>query len=222
MKDLADRIKFARVNAHLTQSELARQIGVSRASVSAWEQGLIKNLRGDHLNALARATGRDVSFFVSDKGATGGTNLALASINEQRSDRRYSYLRLSRYREHQREDGTIGVTCDDTDTMTVPRSWLGFSGSDAPNCAWLTMPGTAMADRIPSEATIVIDCDAVIPQQGYIYAFDDGMVLRVAYLARLPNNRIEIRCHDDSHPAEHRDLADVAILGRAIWYAARL
>lgn len=37
---LADRIKTLRERAGLTQAEIARQLGISRAGVNAWEMGL--------------------------------------------------------------------------------------------------------------------------------------------------------------------------------------
>ena len=37
---LADKIKTLREQAGLTQAEVARQLGISRAGVNAWEMGL--------------------------------------------------------------------------------------------------------------------------------------------------------------------------------------
>ncbi len=37
---LADRIKILREGAGLTQAEVARQLGISRSGVNAWEMGL--------------------------------------------------------------------------------------------------------------------------------------------------------------------------------------
>lgn len=37
---LANRIKSLRERANLTQSEIARQLGISRSGVNAWEMGL--------------------------------------------------------------------------------------------------------------------------------------------------------------------------------------
>lgn len=37
---LADRIKSLRENAGLTQADVARQLGISRSGVNAWEMGL--------------------------------------------------------------------------------------------------------------------------------------------------------------------------------------
>ena len=37
---MAERIKFLRENLELTQAEIARRLGISRAGVNAWEMGL--------------------------------------------------------------------------------------------------------------------------------------------------------------------------------------
>lgn len=37
---VADRIKFLREQLQLTQTELAKQLGITRSSVNAWEMGI--------------------------------------------------------------------------------------------------------------------------------------------------------------------------------------
>lgn len=37
---VADRIKMLRENRGMTQSELAKQLGITRSSVNAWEMGI--------------------------------------------------------------------------------------------------------------------------------------------------------------------------------------
>ena len=37
---VADRIKYLRESANCTQSELAKQLGITRSSVNAWEMGI--------------------------------------------------------------------------------------------------------------------------------------------------------------------------------------
>ena len=37
---VADRIKFLREQAHLTQADLAKKLGITRSGVNAWEAGI--------------------------------------------------------------------------------------------------------------------------------------------------------------------------------------
>lgn len=53
MASIGDRVRQARQAAGFTQPELAKKVGVSKASVSFWETGETKNLAGRHLYSLA-------------------------------------------------------------------------------------------------------------------------------------------------------------------------
>lgn len=216
--ELSQRIKHARQQAGMNQAELGRKIGVTRATISAWEYGKIKNLRNDHLDALSRATGFDATFFISQDAQK---HLYGDSQGEQRQGRARPYVTLNRIAERAREDW-IEVFEDAEDTETFPRKWLGLSGKDEPALAWLTMPGEAMAPRIPHDSTLVIDKSDTLPREGCIYALDDGAALRVAYLRRLPENTLQLRFNHPEYPDEQRAGATTRILGRVIWYCVSL
>lgn len=55
MKTLKERIKSAREDAGLTKAELARRSGVSRSTITQWENGSIKNIEGRHLVKASEA-----------------------------------------------------------------------------------------------------------------------------------------------------------------------
>jgi transcriptional regulator with XRE-family HTH domain len=59
---LADRISDARKDAHLTQADLGRLVGVSRAAISQFEQGRAKPSLGT-LRQIAEATKRPIAWF---------------------------------------------------------------------------------------------------------------------------------------------------------------
>ena len=50
-----DRIKQARINAGLTQKELAEKIGVKFAAIHKYETGIVVNLKRETIAALASA-----------------------------------------------------------------------------------------------------------------------------------------------------------------------
>lgn len=68
---IPDRIKEARKSVGLNQRELADLIGVTRQSVSQWEQGA-KNPDGSTLFQIASALKQPVSYFTTDRPATFG------------------------------------------------------------------------------------------------------------------------------------------------------
>lgn len=59
---LAARIRRARLEAGLLQSELAEKVGRSARAVQAWEAG-DSAPRGKSMRLLAFATGKDVAWF---------------------------------------------------------------------------------------------------------------------------------------------------------------
>lgn len=66
--EMHNRIKEARESAKLSKSELARAMGLSRASISAWETGQVKNLKNEHLFNLSRITGFSARWIATGKG----------------------------------------------------------------------------------------------------------------------------------------------------------
>ena len=66
--EMHNRIKEARESAKLSKSELARAMGLSRASISAWETGAVKNLKNEHLFNLSRITGFSARWLATGQG----------------------------------------------------------------------------------------------------------------------------------------------------------
>jgi len=50
-----DRIRQARIQAGMTQKELAEKIGVKFSAISKYETGRVKNLKREDIDTLARA-----------------------------------------------------------------------------------------------------------------------------------------------------------------------
>lgn len=65
LMDQADRIKQARLTAQLTQQELARAVGISRAAVAQWENGQSRNIRPHHLFLAATKLGCDAQWLAT-------------------------------------------------------------------------------------------------------------------------------------------------------------
>jgi transcriptional regulator with XRE-family HTH domain len=55
MSDLKDLIRGRRIEVGKTLEDVAREVGVAKATVQRWETGEIKDMRRDKLVSLARA-----------------------------------------------------------------------------------------------------------------------------------------------------------------------
>ena len=68
MRDFSpQRVRQARIETGLSQSRLARLLGVTEQSVSNWESGRVKRIRLLHLRELARITDRSMEFFLEEE-----------------------------------------------------------------------------------------------------------------------------------------------------------
>lgn len=75
---IAERIKFLRESNNLTQSELARKLGITRSSVNAWEQG-ISVPSTQYVVELARLFNVSVDYLL---GVDGSAVLSISGLNE--------------------------------------------------------------------------------------------------------------------------------------------
>lgn len=53
MSDIGKKIKNRRIELGLTLEDVGQAVGVGRSTVRKWETGMIKNMRGDKISALA-------------------------------------------------------------------------------------------------------------------------------------------------------------------------
>src|SRR5690606_23242866 len=79
MKSMSERIKYARTKAGLTQSDLAKWCGISRAAVSQWEAGSTKSPTSQNIFQIAKATGFNPEWLSTGKGSEqAGSNVVEA------------------------------------------------------------------------------------------------------------------------------------------------
>lgn len=71
-KSLSERIRSSRIDAGLTQQELGKQCGVSRAAVALWENGDTKSLKVDSLLKASKALRKSFVWLADGKGPEDG------------------------------------------------------------------------------------------------------------------------------------------------------
>ena len=82
LSQLARRIRSARTNAHLSQEELGKSIGVSDKSVSAYEQG--RSLPPiTKLKKIAEYTNHPLSYFTQEDNSSALLASKLANIERE-------------------------------------------------------------------------------------------------------------------------------------------
>lgn len=82
LSELAQRIREARRNAHLSQDELGKFIGVSDKSVSAYEQGR-STPPINKLKKIAESTNHPLSYFTQEDNEDALLSSKLSSIERE-------------------------------------------------------------------------------------------------------------------------------------------
>ncbi len=87
MVDVADRIRYLRDKAGLTQSDLAKKLGISRSAVNSWEMSLSSP-------SLANIIEMTEIFGVSADSLISKTDKILLDITSLSNDEREAVIRL--------------------------------------------------------------------------------------------------------------------------------
>lgn len=80
MKSLAERVSFARRRAGLTQAQLAKRAGVTRAGAGQWETGVTQSLSADVAIKVASALGVRIEWLVYGSGPLEEGPAALSKV----------------------------------------------------------------------------------------------------------------------------------------------
>lgn len=221
MNTLAERIIEAREELDISKAELARRIGVSRATVSMWESGQIESLKDDHLLQLAELLNLSPKWLNSGKGprrvpARGAAKSEGPAANYTFVTRVYG-PRLSA------GGGRISWEHEEIDSShAFRRDWLKRKGLAAKDCCIISVEGESMAPFLcTGDVVLVNKADREI-RSGEVYAIAVGDELRVKRLARRADGAVEI--HSDNPAPEYAmqlieadAIERLQIIGRVVW-----
>jgi SOS-response transcriptional repressor LexA len=159
MKEMNERLAELRAAAKLTQNTVAKTVGVSRAAVTQWENGLTKP-KGEYIHALAKLYGCTTGYILHGEDSEIG-NVTPASIGLRKIPI-ISYVQAGCWTESiecRSMDGSIETINTDLDLGS-----MAFA---------LSVRGDSMAPEIQEGDVVVIDPD-VDPLPGDIVAAKNG------------------------------------------------
>lgn len=251
--ELKDRIRKARRDAGLTQSELAGKVGVTQASISELERGQTK--ASVHLLKIAQACNVDPVWL--SEGDSHPATLENMRASHPADDKELTeYLESTQFLEPpsvflgQLDSWEDADPLDDDDCevpyytevefaggngmtevvevadrkLRFSRATLRAAGVDARAAACARIRGRSMERLILDGAAIGFDTTDTAIIDGEIYAFNQGGMLRVKYLYRLPNGGVRVRSENaEEFPEEtlsaqqYQD--EIRMLGRVFWWS---
>lgn len=172
VNNLASRITQARKDAGLSKSELARRVGVSNPTVTDWESGKIKELKGQNLSKLAQILNLSPDWLATGKGprerrpVTGTIGIA---------DERYRPGQINDGHGHYLTNTKMPIRPVPVISWVSAGQWADISDPYAPGVAeeWettskkvgehafaLRVRGDSMEPAIPDGATLIVDPEA--------------------------------------------------------------
>ena len=159
MKEMNERLAELRATAKLTQNAVAKAVGVSRAAVTQWENGLTKP-KGEYIHALAKLYGCTTGYILH--GEDSGVGNVIPAPIGLRHIPIISYVQAGCWTEScdcRAMDGSIETINTDLDLGS-----MAFA---------LSVRGDSMAPEIQEGDVVVIDPD-VDPLPGDIVAAKNG------------------------------------------------
>ena len=219
MSTLAERIKKAMDSKGISQSELARAVGIKPPSVSGWLSGTTKSLRAETANLAAKALGVDPVWLITGVGDEKPKEKdqlpALASPGEEA----IALEKLDLWGSC--GAGATGSDYPEVEKILVNPLWFreNISRSRANSFKLITGHGDSMEPTIKDGATLVIDTtETDIRKRDGIYFFQyDGM----NYIKRLQLTPGSVLAISDNPRYEKftiplDDIATVQVFGRVV------
>ncbi|WP_345845653.1 helix-turn-helix transcriptional regulator [Shewanella algae] len=227
-----ERIKTRRKELKLSQEALGKRVGVTKATVSQWENG-ITSPAGENMHKLCKALSTSSSFLlygVEDKtrpSADGSFQGQMATWdNSTPLDKDevevpfYTEVNLSA------GNGIIADIENHGPKLRFSKSSLRSQGVEHEAVACVKVSGNSMEPVLPNGSTVGIDTANKAIVDGKMYAINHDGMLRVKLLYNLPGNGLRLRSYNqDEYPDEsyNGDQAKViTIIGRVFWYSVLL
>ena len=213
---LASRVTEQLINLGISQSYLARQVGLSQAAVQKLCAG--KSQSSKKIVEIAKILKVDVNWLLY-----GGETRKISPWDSS-TPVDDDEVELSYFREVELAAGSGGrkIEFNDSRKLRFSRRTLDRMGIQVRNAACVTVSCNSMEPVMPNGSTVGVDTGNTILIDGDIYALGHHGCLRVKIVYALPWGGIRLKSFNSSEwPDETYDsLDDIKILGRVFWYSA--
>ena len=222
MDTLASRIIEAREALDISKAELARRVGVSRATVTMWESGQIESLRDDNLLLLAELLDISPKWLNSGKGARA---VAATASADDEAAAKYSFVTRVHGANLSAGGGRISWEHEEIGSShAFRRDWLQRKGLAAKDCRIVSVEGESMSPFLRSGDVVLVHVPDHAMRNGEVYAITIDDELRVKRLVQRADGCVEI--HSDNPLPEYAmeliaadRIERLNVIGRVVWRA---
>lgn len=218
---LGERIKQARLNAGLTQPDIAQKLAISKAAVSKWEKG--DNIPKD-LDRLAKILHVNTEWLRTGKGSQNIVGIPAKELSvipvddwDDSTPLDSDEVEVPYYKSIELAAGAGASSESDYDgyKLRFGKRFFRRKGVQKENVLCFPARGNSMEPVIPNGATVSVDTAKKEIIDGDIYAICQDNLYRLKRLYLIPNHKIRINSfNSEEHPDEVAELKDVEIIGR--------
>ena len=199
-RDVVDVI-FDYMNKHgLSAAELSRLAGISKSTISHWTKvkSGTRRLSQKNLEAIAKAFNVTVSELLIDSGI---------SSRESTENSMYEKTIAIPYL----QDIFVGAGMEHTNFsdysrksyILYPKDLIDRHNANVSHCYFINVKGDSMEPTINDGDLILVDTSAVSELlDGHVYAFCDGVFLRIKRLRKLLSGKCLIQSDNKNYPDE--------------------
>lgn len=223
MNTLASRIVDARKQLDISKAELARRVGVTRATVTMWESGQIESLRDDNLLQLAELLNLNPRWLNSGKGERQAA--AAATPVNATDEPAASYTFVTRVHGPLLSAGGGLVSWEHEEigrSHAFRRDWLARKGLVAKDCRIVSVEGDSMSPFLLSGDVVLVHITDQAIRNGEVYALTIGDELRVKRLVQRADGSVEM--HSDNPAPQYAmeliaadQMERLKVIGRVVW-----
>lgn len=199
---------------HLSQSELARRVGVTSPTVNGWCNGKTGQIRVETGIKVAKVLGVSPSWLFLNEGV----------MNEQSKDSLAEYVSIPYVKIKFAAGEAIETTPEeqaDQSYVMIKRTWFESRHVNAANCRMFDVSGNSMEPQLCDGDHIIVDVSDTTVISEKIYAFIFGNGLRVKKLIPLIKGGFKVKSvnpdySDEFITPEDLDRPYFKIIGRVV------
>lgn len=230
--ELKDRLRQTRKKKGLTQTDVAKKVGITQATYSELERGLVKS--SGKIVEISQVLGVDANWLATGQGEM---SLPIETSNAQLSNKTFAVWSDG----DEPPDGMIPISYLNTVVASMGHGYINDEPNDGlklwfrqetitscnvnPEFAKaITVRGESMLPELTEGQVIAIDTSAKRIFDGEIYAFRVGDELKIKYLFKqgdgfkaVSRNDDKLRFPDEYYTAQDIETNNIEIIGQFWW-----
>ena len=171
------RLTEARIAQGLGKSELAREIGVSAATLTNWENGKVESIKGENLMKVCVALNCSESWLMRGSDSPPSDRILQVLPGAQRvvarDDNSSEFVQVAKVKLRLSAGITGFQTAPDTTdgrTVSLPRQWLDKKAYSPDRLVAIKIKGESMEPALHEDDVVIVNTAETEPRDGYVFA----------------------------------------------------